>query len=254
MRIISLVISLMMLLSTCQPLDSTPPQSALDCMTVVEGMRSLQIDLAIPDHFMDEVPVRTGTEFDPNQYFTVLTHLSMSPGMTLDYIYHRDGLGAFPILYARPLDQPRFATEAEMAAAGVSADYLAAVQTDGSAQGYFEWAVLALMGNQFYLDWHASYNDTRLVCSRQDAIEIARSLDDGFGRPMSPLSRLRIRFLSGLEPAVEIGEQTVQVRLVTFSRWGGFSRLTISIERTFPHTILDVQEDILIPYDCGIRF
>lgn len=254
MKLLNFLLSIGMLLSACQLTSSPSPESAIDCTTVVEGIRGLQAELQIPDHFMDEVPVRTGEEFDPNQYFTVLTHLSMVPGMTLDYVYHRDRLGAYPILYARPLDQPRFATEAEMAAAGGSANYLAAVQTDGSAQGYFELVALAIMGRQFYLDWHANYNDTRLVCNRQEAIEIARSLDGGFGRPMPPLSRLRVHFLSGVEPTVEIGEQTVQVRLVTFSRWGGFSRLTIPIERAFPHTILDVQEEILIPYDCGIMF
>lgn len=253
MKVFSLLLVMAFLLSNCQPASAPPSPASLDCF-VVEAMRNLVVDLDIPDHFMDETPVRTGSEFDPNQYFTVLHRLSMAPSMTLDYVYHRDGLGAFPILYARPLDQPRFATEADLVAAGVSADYLASVQADGSAQGYFELVVLAMMGPQFYLDWHANYNDAQIVCDRQQAIAIARSLDGGFGRPLPPLDRLRVRFLTGVEPTVKIGEQTVQVRLVTFSRWGGFSRLTVSFQRAFPHTILDTREDVLIPYDCGIRF
>ncbi|MEZ0396059.1 MAG: hypothetical protein ABWK53_06485 [Anaerolineales bacterium] len=254
MKILPVLITLGLLLSACRPVSAPSPASGLDCVAVVEGIRGLQTGLRIPDHFTDETPVRTGTEFDPNQYFSVLTHLSMAPGMTLDYVYHRDGLGAFPVLYARPLDQPRFATEADLVAAGVSTDYLASVQSDGSAQGYFELVALRIMGGQFYLDWHANYNDTQIVCNRQQAVAIARSLDGDFGQPMSPLDRLRVRLLNGVEPAVSIGEQTVEVRLVTFSHWGGFSRLTVSLQRTFPHSILETHEDALIPYDCGILF
>ncbi len=254
MRIVSVLLLMSMLFSACQ-IESTPSSPpGLDCTTIVDGMHALRAGLSIPDHFMDEVPVRTGSEFDPNQYFTVLTHLSMPPGMTLDYVYHRDWLGAFPILYARPLDQPRFAIEADLAAAGASTDYLASVQTDDSPQGYFEWVALGIMGNQFYLYWHANYNDIQIVCDRQQAIAIARSLDSGFGQPMPPIDWMRIRLLNDVEPAVTIGEQTVEVRLVTFSHWGGFSRLTVSIQRAFPHTILDTQREVLIPYDCGILF
>jgi hypothetical protein len=251
----NLLLAFVLLLATaCQARSVVPAAADLNCAAIVAGMLTLSRGLSIPDNFMAEEPVRTGAEFDPNQFFSVLTHLSMAPGYSLDYVYHRDGLGAFPILYARPLSQPRYATEAALAAAGDEVNYLDFVQTDGSAEGYFELVVLSMMGNQFYLDWHANYNDTRLVCNRTQAIEIAQSLNDGFGYPMPLVDRFRIHLLRGVEPAVEIGEQTVQVRVVTFSHWGGFSRVTVSIHRSFPHTILDIQEQVLIPYDCGIRF
>ena len=32
-------------------------------------------------------------------------------------------------------------------------------------QGYFEYVVMDIMANQFYLFWHANYNDTEIVCN-----------------------------------------------------------------------------------------
>ena len=82
---------------------------------------------------------------------------------------------------------------------------------------------------------------------------IASSLGD-FGQPMSPLSRLRTLLLRDVAPTVSTGEQTAEVRLVVFTKWGGFLRWTFTIDRNSPHRILDVKEEILVPYDCGVMF
>jgi hypothetical protein len=78
--------------------------------------------------------------------------------------------------------------------------------------------------------------------------------EGGFGLRMPVTSRLRAAFLHDLEPAVVIGDQTVEVRFVTFTKWGGFYLTTSMLDRSSPHTILDVQKKNLIPYDCGIMF
>jgi hypothetical protein len=36
--------------------------------------------------------------------------------------------------------------------------------------------------------------------------------------------------------------------------WGDFYRLIFSIKRSFPHTIVDIQRESIIPSDCGLMF
>jgi hypothetical protein len=60
--------------------------------------------------------------------------------------------------------------------------------------------------------------------------------------------------LENVGPAVNIGTQSVQVKLVTFTRWGGFFEETYFLSKSPPHTIQDVQEKNLVPYDCGVMF
>ena len=49
-------------------------------------------------------------EFDMNQYFNALTHISMREGYALDYIYQTADLGGYLLLYALPVDQVSYAS------------------------------------------------------------------------------------------------------------------------------------------------
>ncbi len=139
-----------------QPEYDSPLQDTVDAMAAI------QAGLRTPEHLLVENAQRDGSEFDPNLYFTVLTHLSMSPGYVLDYVYHYDGMGGRPVLYARPEGLALYRSYEEFAASSLEADaYLKAVVVDGTPESYFELVVLSIMGGQFYLDWHANYNDTR---------------------------------------------------------------------------------------------
>jgi hypothetical protein len=71
---------------------------------------------------------------------------------------------------------------------------------------------------------------------------------------MTPEARKQALAIKQVEPSVTIGEDTVEVRIVTFTKWGGFYRMTFTISREFPHYVLDVQQEILAPYNCGIAF
>ena len=227
--------------------NDSPLQDTVDAMAVI------QAGLRTPQHLLVENAQRDGSEFDPNLYFTVLTHLSMSPGYVLDYVYDYNGMGGRPVLYARPEGEALYATYEDFAASALEDDaYLKAVVVDGTPESYFELVALSIMGSQFYLDWHANYNDTRIVCDTA-ALE---SLLDEIGSPGSEMraaDQARARSID-LEPVIEIGEAAVQVQIVTFTKWGGFFRETYSLERPFPYTIMDVQVEELVAYDCGIMF
>jgi hypothetical protein len=220
----------------------------------VDAISTLTGGLEIPANFQTSDPVKKGGEFDVMQYFSVLDRLSMQPGYVLDYAYHFDGMGGFPRLYARQIGQAPYATEADLSAAGDTPGYLDFVQTDDSPESYFQLALLSLMGSQFYLYWHADYNESQIVCSKADVSEIVASLNGDFGYPILFVSRIRAALLKDVGPEVNVGDQTAEVRLATFSRWGGFYQQIFTISRFMPHTILDVQEKNLVPYDCGVMF
>lgn len=223
----------------------------------VDALDALTQDLGLPQHLMQKDGVKTGEEFDVATYFTVLDHLSMEPGYVLDYVYRYDGMGGMPVLYARPADQPPYATYQAYADASPDAEadsYLEHVRVDDTEEGYFQFVLLRLMGNQFYLFWHAAYNDIRPVCSRATLDEILTDrANKGYGLEMPAEDRRAAERLD-LEPQVVLDEETARVRLVTFTLWGGFIEQTYTIRRAFPHEILDIEETTLIEYDCGIMF
>ena len=188
------------------------------------------------------------------QYFAVLDHLTMAPGYVLDYVYQYDGMGGSPLLYARPISQSPYTTEADLASSGDTASYLDFVQVDDTPESYFQLVLLSLLGEEFYLYWHANYGDIRVVCEKIDVGDIVTGLDGNFGYRISLLSRLRAALLDRVQPTVQVGEQAVQIRLVTFTRWGGFYEQIYTVNRSMPHTIQDVQRKNLVPYDCGVMF
>jgi hypothetical protein len=56
-----------------------------------------------------------------------------------------------------------------------------------------------------------------------------------------------------LTPRVTISGDAAVVTIVTFSKWNGFVRESISIGRAFPH-ITKMSRATLVPYSCGLRF
>jgi len=229
-------------------------RNAPPCQRPIDGLRALTSGLELPE----EGAMKRGTEFDVNAYFDVLDRLSMEPGYVLDYVYLFEGIGGRPVLYARPQERAPFAAYEDLVAAqGEQAGaYLSQIQIDttrDSTDGFVQFVILAIMAEQFYLHWHAFYNDTLPVCSKEAMEEVLATLDGSFGLPMSPADKARARELA-VEPRVSVDETTVRVRLVTFTKWGGFVEERFTIARAFPHEILDVQSSPLLEYNCGVLF
>jgi hypothetical protein len=57
-----------------------------------------------------------------------------------------------------------------------------------------------------------------------------------------------------VQPVVAITGDTAMVKLVVFSKWGGFSRYSFTVNRNYPHTIVNFQSEDLLDYNCGIVF
>lgn len=243
---------LIFLLSACGP--GPERGTTVTCRSLLDSLSALTGGLEVPDYFRTVNPVKTGGEFDVMQYFTILDNLSLQPGYVLDYVYHYDELGGFPVLYVRTVDTPPYKSEAELTASDGLTNYMDFIQTDDTPDGYFQYMVLSLTANRFYLFWHANYSNSQVVCDKADVSSIVSNLDGDFGYRISLASRIRAAFIKDIEPSIVVNEDSVEVRFVTFTRWGGFFRQSFTLSRSFPHVPLDEQEQNLVPYDCGVLF
>jgi hypothetical protein len=191
-----------------------------------------------------------GERFDANEYFTVLTHLALEDGYVLDYVYFAPGGDGAPYLYARREDEPTFANYSEYEKAGVES-YLSHIQADGTAEGYYELAVLSIMGGQFYLSWHFEYNDWEVVSSRERLEATIEWLNEKY----APLTEEQVEAAMQLDvtPRVKFEGDKVRVQILVFTKWGGFYERVYTIDRNFPHQMID-DEIELIPYNCGVVF
>lgn len=256
-----LAIPLLILLSVaCAPKSTpVPAVSAASCQRDVDAMSTLIQDLQLPTHLLQEDGIKTGEEFDVNRYFSILTHLSMPPGYVLDYVYFFATSGGEPLIYTRPIDQAPFQTVAEYKKAGgkvllgeAQHSFIDSVRVDDTADGFLQFIVLRTMGSQFYQYWHASYYDFRIICD-PTGLEALLSQPDEFGQTIPQnvqRAARRLRF----EPTVEFADDTVKVQVVIFSKWDGFLRQSYTINREFPHTVLQEDTETLVEYFCGMTY
>ncbi|HSL44798.1 MAG TPA: hypothetical protein VK897_15285 [Anaerolineales bacterium] len=224
-----------------------------NCAEIVSAISEMQSG-DIPDHLL-ETGIKRGDEFDVNRYFDVLTHLSMREGYTLDYVYQSDDLGGYPLPFARPVDQAPYASAADIPNNTSLPEFRDHLEIEDVEQGYFEYAVLDIMADQFYLYWHANYNDYEIVCNREELNDIVNRVSSGdFGMEMDLTQQARARAMRNIEPTVSLAGDVATVQFITFTKWGGFYRETYTIRRESPHTILDIKQRNLVPYDCGVAF
>lgn len=224
-----------------------------NCADLVAAFQRVQPG-PVPEH-LEQTGVKQGGEFDANDYFDALTHISMQEGFALDYVYSVDFLGAYPILYARPEGQPPYASTQDIPENTELADFRDHLDIEDTAQGYFEYVMMDILAGQFYLVWHAYYNDTRIVCGRDAVNAIIADVNAGdFGREFDLSQQAKARAMTNIEPAVQLTEDAAIVEVIVFTKWGGFYRQTYTIRRSFPHKIVDVKSENLVEYDCGIMF
>ena len=206
-----------------------------DCAAKVRAVIEIQ-PTKIPQALL-ETGIKQGDEFNANDYFKVLTHISMQEGYSLDYVY-----------------QPPYASMEDVPENTELGNYRDRLVIEDMEQGYFEYAVMDMLAGQFYLVWHANYNDREIVCDREAADAIIDGINSGdFGYKLDAKQKAQVRAMTNIEPAVTLTGDSAIVEVVTFTKWGGFFRQTYTISRSFPHTI-EMEEENLVEYDCGIMF
>lgn len=224
-----------------------------NCADIVNAVGGIQPGAA-PQHLLDTA-IKRGDEFDANQYFAVLNHISMREGYALDYVYMSESLGGSPLLYARPESQAPYASMEDVPENTQLPDFHEYLEVEDVEQGYFEYVVLNTMANQFYLDWHALYNDTEIVCNSDEVNAIIADISAGsFGNPLDITGQVKAHAMNNIEPVVQLTGDNAIVELILFTKWGGFYRQTNTISRSFPQKVIDTKSETIVPYDCGVVF
>ena len=231
----------------------TPTKEAAWYQGVVDGLKALDYG-EFPEHLRKDNGSKNGTEFNINEYFKVLTGLSMEEGYMLDWVYDYNGSGGQPIIYVRAESQKPYANYEEYAMDEQGGAFEEKIKINGTEEGFFEYVVLQVIGGQFYLFWHANYNDWKIVCdpAEIEAIIKERASPD-FGRAAEPDFAEKAKKLD-CKPVIEFKDDTATVSVLVFTKWGGFKRLTYTIKREYPHTIIDIQTKTLVEYNCGVMF
>jgi hypothetical protein len=258
LRVLSLAVVPCVLLASCDltTTSTTAPDTALSIARQQTIYKVQALPSRYPVDFMSVVESpRLDGWFDPNEYFSVLKHLSMDNGKVLDYYYYSDGMGGGPILYVRKADTSPAGSLNEFkenyySFYDDSRSYLNHVRADDTEESYFQFVVLKKLGGQFYLFWHSNYNDAQIICDNE-ALEAVLKEDTFVQIPNDIKAKAR---LLDINPTVKMNQDSAVVSLVYFTKWGGFIRETYTISRSFPHTVQSVDGKTLVEWQCGVMF
>ena len=245
--------------------DPNLPQDnalALSCETAVDALRSVLASAGgTPEHLMDSSEaVLDGTEFDVMEELSALPNVELEDGWILDYVYHWDGMGGYPMLYARPETMARFLSQADMQqaiqAGTVTAEQLAVPQRlrpDGTPESYLQVAAFLTMADHFYLVWHSLVRDHTVVCSRATLERAIGYMEGGFCQA-ADATTLDAAWHLDVNPTVTESADRVDIGYVVFTKWGGFLSNELALRTAAPHEILTQTDSTLVLFDCGVMY
>jgi hypothetical protein len=200
---------------------------------------------------------------DVMDYFTVLSHLGMPRGLVLDHVHCEYGGDGLPALYVREAGAPRFETcseylharterERDESGHGRVARFLV---LDGSPESFFELVVFTVMAGQFRRVWHANYNDMQVVTDLRGLEDVVSRMERFvFSVRFSREEAAAARALDFTAHVSFPDEGTAEVSVVTFTKWGGFARVTRQVSRGYPHLLGPPHVAPVMKFDCGIMF
>jgi len=192
--------------------------------------------------------------FDPNSIFTILNCLRMEDGYVLDFCYleheHFDG---FPVLYARRADSKQLEDAEDVEKLPEhEREFPYHVITQNTSESYFQLALFKLIGNKFFLTWHANYMRIQPVCGER-TISMCGDIMPGINKKV-PDDILDEAKRLDLEPVVELLEGEAKVTVVVFSPWGGFSNQILTFCRKTPHKLMSEERIPVVEYNCRVVF
>lgn len=189
--------------------------------------------------------------FKTDDYFSILKNISLEETWKLGFIYCRDNDGAAPILIAYQ-SEAEYKTLGDKITRGYRSakiygneEYWPHIKLDGTDDGFFEYVVLSILGSQFSLDSRANYNDIEIVCTKQAIREIVK-----ITRPDEQFIK-QAQFVDPT-PSVTFDKKQAIVRIVIFTKWGGFIEKRYHIGLQFPHKINKIKAKALAKFKCGV--
>jgi hypothetical protein len=200
--------------------------------------------------------------FDIKNYFNVLKNVSVRDGYYVDYVYCAMPRYGRPYIYARKKGESNLSVDTACSILegviwesevleGLTTQYLEEVEADGTAMGFFQWVVLYLLGDQFFLFDHALYHDERIICTKEK-LESVLAGKIPFGHTIPENAKKEARKID-VTPVIETVGNNTEVKIVTFSKWKGFRRRTF-VFLNCPQMLIRKETVTLVPYNCGIQF
>jgi len=245
LAVISLALNLAAIAGFAQ-VNAAPSGKAEAYQEIVASFKRLHEKAAIPKtHHALQINFKTA------DYFSILKNISLEETWQLGFIYCRDENGASPILTAYRSEEEYKTLGAKITKGYRSSkiygneEYWPHVKLNGTEDGYFEYVVLSILGSQFSLDSRANYNDIEIVCTKPAIQEIVKVT--------KPDERLiREAQLVDPTPSVTIDAKQAIVRIVIFTKWGGFIERKYHISPQFPYKIKKIKAKALAKFKCGV--
>ena len=229
------------------------------CQNYVDRIIEIQSKYIVPDYYHRKEMARVEGDFDVNKYLNILPDVSLISGYYLDFLFNHD----HPIIYARKIDDNQFNSlndyvnsfDKDSLKVQKNADkiFLNYLKVNDTKEGYFQYLILTLMADQFYLFWHGLYNDESIICNLKGLEKEITFLQksDLFEISNEFIEKARqIKF----DPKVILKDDVATIRVVTFSKWKGIVEKKYEIKRSHPNIIIKKGSSILLDYYCGINF
>lgn len=255
---ILLLVAISMILSGCKIRDANagPDRNVKTCKDTNRRFKRAYEALKLPDHLRQEEPTRLPTDFELRRFLDMFDGLKVNESYLVDYVYSYRNIGGKPLLYSLYGSKVPYKTEKEYEA-GKPLPFTMALETDDTARGYLELAMVDLLAPNFYLYFHAIENDDVVLCNIDDIENLLDDLEsiENITQP-NMLVQARALTMDRIEPTVVIDAEAKKatITLLSFSKWGGFYRHTYVFDTVFPHERLEHKKELLIEYDSEFRY
>jgi hypothetical protein len=126
------------------------------------------------------------------------------------------------------------------------------ITTDGTAEGYYEYALFQTLANRFYLLGNARMNDRIVVAESSQLENILSTIDNS-----SNWTKIDNKFKAtarklDLKPVITMTSSSVLVETTLFTKWGGFLHLSIGMNRSYPNIVTSTSLKPVLDYQCGV--
>lgn len=126
------------------------------------------------------------------------------------------------------------------------------IRIDGTAEGFFEFVTLRIMGKQFNLWWHSNYDDYKIIADNSGLEKVLKTTSGTAGMTQRPPDFEQKARLLNFYSSVSFEGSMANVRVVTFTKWGGFIQRSYAISRDFPHKVIKEESKTLLEYRINL--
>jgi len=195
--------------------------------------------------------------FDPNSFLDVFDKIRIKDGFVLDYVYDFLNVDAKPGIYTRAKDAPRILLSDGRREFKQDPDIYSKsmnhISFEKSPKGYFQYFLFLQMVGQFYLRWHANYDEVRFVFTKKQLEYINKMIPEIQSLVKSYSEEAGgIDWDEFLSPKVEMSEKKVRVSAVRFTPWGGLFIRSQHIMH--PNSRDDPENETIAPHEAKFLF